>query len=174
MADLADDLKKKVQGMDSKMKDTLQWSIIYTAVVSAVAGLLTQASFYYMNPAGGLLRQYGSYMGMGGGVGVMGMVSAAVSGLIGGAISGLILGFILAYWYPQIMNLQRKYLKDYLDSLFKLLFYPYVVFSLLGFLMRIGSPMGFSLASLVTLVASIAVCYVYSKMLAKKLAKWYA
>ncbi len=173
MADLGEDLKKKVQGMDSKTKDTLQWCIIYTAVVSAVTGLISYASLYF-TPVGGVLRQYGDYLGTGSGVGVMSMVSAAVGGLVGGAVGGLILGFILANWYPQIISLQKRYLGDYLDSLFKLLFYPYVVVALLGFLMRLGGPLGLSLGSLVMLVASLALSYVYSKLLAKKLAQWYA
>ena len=65
----------------------------YTAVVSAVAGFYP-GSFYYMNPAGACFANMGAIW-HGGGVGVMGMMSAAVSGLISGAIGGLILDFIL-------------------------------------------------------------------------------
>jgi putative effector of murein hydrolase LrgA (UPF0299 family) len=172
MAEISQDIKQGLQKMDPKMKETLKWSIIYTALASAVTGLAASVSFYFTS-TGNVLRQWGALAGIDRGFGVGSAISTAISDLIGGAIGGLILGLVLVYFYPQIKNFQRQYLKDYLDSLYKLLFYPALVAAVISFLMRLTSPFGFSLASLISLVAPIVVYYVYAKMMASKLSKYY-
>src|SRR3990172_2157609 len=102
--------------LDPKMKDTIQWSAIYNGGASVLEYLIGFAAYAYIFRLAG----YGLDLGM--------LISSAVNGIIAGAI----VGFVLAKWYPQIMELNKKYLKNSLNSLFKLLFYPYAVGAILS------------------------------------------
>ncbi len=156
MAELSADIKKQVQKMDPKMKETVMWSAIYNAGAMVVQSLVNMYVFSVWVGAGTF---YGAF----------GTINAVIAWAIFGALGGAIIGFILAMWFPKIMELQKKYLKDYVNSLYKLIFYPYILAAALSLLSNLRGV----LPALVSAGVMLAVGYAYAKMMDKKLGKYY-
>ena len=153
MADIAKDIKAGYQHMDSKMRDTLMVMAVATALATGVQNL-----------AQGF---------MGGMAGVFAQANGVVSALISGTIGGLLGGLILYYAWPHLMTFQKKYLKDYLDSLYKWLFYPAVLGAALGLLSSLVSPWGGAVTGLTNALVQVAIGYGYAKVVSTKLEKYY-
>ena len=140
---------------DQKTKDTMMWSAVYNAGASAVESVIGNIAFsallgYSISAAGGV-----------------------VNALVNGAIIGAVMGYVLAQWYPQVMQLQAKYLGNKFSSLFKILFYPYLIGAALSLLTSVGFSSIVGVAPLVAVVGTVATRYAYAKLLTAKVGQYY-
>lgn len=141
--------------LDQKVKDTVIWSAIYNAAATAVEGIINSVAF------SGLI---------GYGIGAStGFVSAAVNG----AIIGAIVGYVLAAWYPKVMEINKKYLGNKFNSLFKVLFYPYLIGAAISFLSALGFASIFGIAPILAIAGTVATRYAYAKLLTAKVGHYY-
>lgn len=141
---------------DQKTKDTMVWSAVYNGGAAAVEAVITNIAF-------SALLGYGSLM-MGGGV-----VNAAVSG----AIVGVVIGYVLATWYPKVMEINERYLGNKFNTLFKVLFYPYLLGAILAFISGIGFTSIVGLAPLVAAAGTVVTRFAYAKLLVAKVGHYY-
>lgn len=145
--------------LDQKAKDSIQWMAIYGGVAAAAEVVIT---FIGMSLMGYGLVGFGMPVGQ------------IINQLIWGAIMGAIFGFVLAKYYASIMDFNRKYLANFFGSLFKLLFYPYIISGALSIFAGAGAiAVGLGIGPLVAFVGIIAVRYVYAKMVVAKLGQYY-
>ena len=148
--------------LDQKAKDSIQWMAIYGAVASGAESIVT----YFANV---FLTAYGSFIGISGFP-----VNMLLNGVLWGAIYGAIFGFVLSKFYQQIMDFNRDYLKNFFGSLFKLLFYPYIISGIFGVLGGLGAAAaGIGIGPLVAFVGIVVVRYFYAKMVVSKLGQYY-
>jgi hypothetical protein len=148
--------------LDQKTKDSIKWMAIYGGIASAAEGLANYFATSFFAPFGAL-------------VGVGGLpVNQILNNLIWGAVSGAIFGFVLSRYYVQIIEFNRKYLWNFFGSLFKLLFYPYVIGGLFGLLGGgIAVAAGAGVFILVAFGATLVIRYFYAKMVVAKLSQYY-
>lgn len=148
---------------DPRTKLTVQWSAIWYGVGAIITNVAAQISYYFIGGiAGEIMRSFG---------GIFDTFSAEmlIKDVIWGVITGAIAGFILSKFYPQIQNINRKYLKNYLNTMFKLLFYPSLAGAVLGFLLSTTAAFATGIMPLIIIFAGVVVSsYVYAKMLSKK------
>lgn len=140
---------------DQKTKDTMVWSAVYNGGAAAAEAVITNIAF-------SALLGYGlSVMG--------GVVNAAVNGVIVGAV----IGYVLSQWYPKVMEINAKYLGNKFNSLFKVLFYPYLIGAVLTLISGMGLASIFGLAPLVAAAGTVATRYAYAKLLVAKVGQYY-
>ncbi len=155
--------------LDQKAKDSIQWMAIFGAAASAAETIITYFANMYFTTYGNLAQQFGQIVGVGGFP-----VNSVVSSAVWGAVMGAIFGFVLSKYYQSIMEFNRNYLKNFFGSLFKLLFYPYIIagaFTILGGLGALAAGAGIGI--LLTFVGIIVVRYFYAKMVVAKLGAYY-
>lgn len=155
--------------LDQKAKDSIKWMAIFGAAASAVEQVVTYFASTYFTTYGQLAQQFGQIAGVGGFP-----VNSVLNSAVWGAVSGAIFGFVLSKYYASIMEFNRNYLKNFFGSLFKLLFYPYIIagaFTVLGGLGALAAGAGIGI--LVIFVSIIVVRYFYAKMVVAKLGAYY-
>lgn len=140
---------------DQKTKDTVVWSAVYNAGAAAVEVVITNVAFSVL---------------LGYGISVVGGVGSAV---VNGAIIGAVVGYVLGAWYPKVVEINTKYLGNKFNTLFKVLFYPYLIGAVLAFLMSVGFASVFGLAPLVALLGTVLTRYAYAKLLTAKVGQYY-
>ena len=148
--------------LDQKAKDSIKWMAIYGGVASAAESLANYFATTWFAPFG-VLVGFGGFPG-----------GQVVNSLVWGAISGAIFGFVLSRYYVQIIDFNKKYLGNFFGSLFRLLFYPYIIAGIFGFLGGgLALAAGAGLSILVAFGATIAIRYFYAKMVFVKLGQYY-
>jgi hypothetical protein len=166
--------------LDQKTKETMIWSMIgygargvIVAVAGAIALRMAMPSYFSV---------YGTpvYYGPGFNIG------SIIVTIIWSIIIGAIIGVVLAKLYSQIQQINRSFFGGWLNTLFKLLFYPVVIASLLatfltgGFSSFFGSAFGSTFGSylfmyfLVIIVADLVGAFVYAKIMAIKVGQYYS
>lgn len=140
---------------DQKTKDTVVWSAVYNGAATAAETLITNIAFSAL---------LGYRLSLAGGV-----VNAAVNGVIVGAI----IGYVLAAWYPKVMEINAKYLGNKFNTLFKVLFYPYLIGAVLAFISSVGLASFVGFAPLVAAAGTVATRYLYAKLLVAKVGQYY-
>lgn len=131
------------------------WSAVYNGAATAAETLISNIAF-------SALLGYG--ISLAGGV-----VNAAVNGVIVGAV----IGYVLGAWYPKVMEINAKYLGNKFNTLFKVLFYPYLIGAVITLLSSIGLASIFGLAPLVAAAGTVATRYAYAKLLVAKVGQYY-
>lgn len=140
---------------DQKTKDTVVWSAVYNGGAAMAEAIITNIAF-------STLLGYGLSL-------VGGVVNAAVNGVIVGAI----IGYVLSQWYPKVMEINTKYLGNKFNTLFKVLFYPYLIGAVLTLVSGLGLAGIFGLAPLVAAAGMVATRYAYAKLLTAKVGQYY-
>lgn len=140
---------------DQKTKDTMVWSAVYNGGAAAAEAVITNIAF-------SALLGYGLSV-------IGGVVNAAVNGVIVGAV----IGYVLSQWYPKVMEINTKYLGNKFNSLFKVLFYPYLIGAVLTLISGMGLASIFGLAPLVAAAGTVATRYAYAKLLTAKVGQYY-
>ncbi|MBI2075334.1 MAG: hypothetical protein HYT82_01545 [Candidatus Harrisonbacteria bacterium] len=141
--------------LDQKTKDTVVWSAVYNGVATAAESIISNIAF------SALLGYRLSVVG--------GVANAAVNG----AIIGAVVGYVLSQWYPKVLDINAKYLGNKFNTLFKILFYPYLIGAVLTLLSSIGLASVFGLAPLVAAAGTVAARYAYAKLLTAKVGQYY-
>lgn len=157
-------IKPKISfDFDSRTKLTVQWSAIWYGVGVVIENVATQLSIFFTGGiAGEIFRSLG-------GIFETFSVQYLIKDMIWGVIIGAVAGFVLSKFYPQIQDLNRKYLKSKLNNMFKLLFYPSLVGAILGFLISTTAAFATGIMPLIIVAAGvIASSFIYAKMLSKK------
>jgi C4-dicarboxylate transporter len=157
--------------LDERTKKTMIWSGAFYALASAIENFASQSSWRFYGGIMGewaqLSRMYGMHLRTFN-------FDYLLSAVIWGAISGVIFGFILSKFYPQIKEINKKHLKGKLNTMFKLLFYPTLLGSVVYII--IGGAFSFSIGFLPILVVfagSIVGHFLYAKLLTAKIEKDY-
>lgn len=149
--------------LDQKAKDSIKWMAIYGGLANAAEVVTSYFTMAFFSGVGSFI----GYVGFPGG--------QLVNQLIWGAITGAIFGFILSKYYVSIMDFNRKYLANFFGSLFKLLFYPYLISGVLSLFAGAGALVaGFGIAPLAAFAGIFVVRYFYAKMVVSKLGQYYA
>ncbi|MDP3771392.1 MAG: hypothetical protein Q8R16_03770 [bacterium] len=170
-------------GLDARTIQTIQWSAIASAAATAIDGIFGYFSARMVARAvvdrfaGGM---FGGDLGRFANEGMMRSGDFAfstggfVQAIIMGAIYGAIGGFVLAKFFPVFLRWNKQFLKGWLDSFFKLLFWPTLVAALLLTLLGVGlsALTGFA-PWLVTIIGMLASRFVYAKLMEVKVGKWY-
>lgn len=150
---------------DSRTKLTVQWSAIWYGVGAIIQNVAAQLSIFFI---GGLAGEI--FRSIGGNFFNTFSFPLLLKEAIWGVIIGAIAGFVLSKFYPKIQDLNRKYLKSKLNSMFKLLFYPSLVGALLGFLISTTAAFATGIMPLIIVAAGMIVSnFIYAKMLSKKI-----
>lgn len=139
--------------LDPRTIEFMKWGAIWNAVAGAIDAIVSWIASAWL-----VGRVYGSYTASSFGFG------GVISNVIWAAIYGAIGGFILAKYYPFFMSLQKKYLKNTLNTLFKLLFWPTVVGAFVSLL--IASPFALAVGFngiLLSIVGSVLARFVFAK-----------
>lgn len=95
------------------------------------------------------------------------LISAAISGLIG----GLIFAVILSKAYSWVMGFQKRVLGNKFNTLFKILFWPAAIVSLVLLLIDSGST-GFGWLA-VSFVGDVIAYFIYARMIEKSVGQYY-
>lgn len=152
--------------LDPRTIATLKWSAIWNAVASAISTIAGYISLSFMGGLEGeILRAFG------GSIVKQFPVGDLIRDAIWGAVYGAIFGFVISKFYTQIQELNRQYLKGWLNTFFKLLFYPSLAISVLFFLL--GSVVRFDTAFLIILAGFVVSSFVYAKMMTKSVGSLY-
>jgi hypothetical protein len=160
---------------DEKTINTMKFSAIWNAVAMAITSIAGSLAVYYF--ARSLYSDLGIYGSAFAGAYAPQLINfgSLVSSIIWGAIWGAVGGYIIAKFYPVLMGWQKQFLGDKLNTLFKLLFWPYVIGALLSLLMAGGFSYmygGFT-GSLIVIIGDLIAGFVYAKMMAKNVGKYY-
>jgi len=157
--------------LDPRTIETIKWSAIWYAVARGIESIFAALSIYFMGGiAGELLRAYG------GSFFDSIQIKELIYDIIGGAISGAIGGFLLSRYYTKIKEINQKYLKSKLNTLFKLLFYPSAIGALIFLLLTGGifGAFGMGMGPSLMIAAGIIISsFIYAKMLSKKIGEQY-
>lgn len=149
---------------DSRTKTTMQWSAIWYGVGAIIQNVASQLSILFMGGiAGEIFRSFGGFFNTF-------SFPMLLNKVIWGVITGAVAGFVISKFYPQIQDLNRKYLKSKLNTLFKLLFYPSLIGAALGFLISSSVAFITGFMPLIIVTAGVIVSsFIYAKMLTKKI-----
>jgi len=167
--------KSDLMAFDEKTIATMKWSAIWNVVDVAILSMVALLSAYFL--AASVAVQFGAFGDLIGNTMMKTSfinIGSLISDIIWGAIGGAIGGFVLAKFYSPIMNFQARYLGNKLNTLFKLLFWPRVVGTVVGSL--IGMWMLFGLGALGMIVyfaGALAAHFIYAKMMEKSVGKYY-
>ena len=140
---------------DKKTKDTMVWSAVYNAGATVAESIINNIAF-------SALLGYS-----------LSVVSGVVNAAVNGAIIGAVLGYVLGAWYPKVMEINAKYLGNKFNTLFKVLFYPYLIGAIIAFLSSMGLASIFGMAPLVAAVGTVATRFAYAKLLTAKVGQYY-
>lgn len=152
--------------LDPRTLATLKWSAIWNAVASAIVSVAAYISISFIGGfEGEILRAFG------GSIVKQFPVGELIQSAIWGAVYGAIFGFFISKFYTQIQQWNHQYLKGWLNTFFKLLFYPSLVLSLLFFLL--GSVIRFDTAFLINLAGFVVGSFVYAKMMTQSVGSLY-
>ena len=158
--------------LDQKTKDTALWSAIGYGIRSIIVAIIGAIAFRMLVPA--YVNVYGISVALGN-TGVN--VGAIINTIIWGVIMGAIAGIILAKFYLQIQKINQNVFGGWFNTLFKLLFYPSVVASVLSIFLAGGFGSVFGGRYFVYLIFSIAAellgSYVYAKLMVKQVGQYY-
>ena len=160
---------------DEKTINTMKFSAIWNAVAMAITSIAGSLAVYYFARSmyGDLYNQLGIYAG----AYTPQLINFGnlVGSIIGGIIWGAVAGYIIAKFYSVVMDWQKKFLADKLNTLFKLLFWPYVVGAILSLLFMGGFSYAYggSTGGLIVAVGDIIAGFVYAKMMEKNVGKYY-
>ncbi len=148
--------------LDQRTVETIKWSAAWSAVSSAIQTCAGYLSLYFIGGYyWGLVRQL--------------VVRQLINDALWGAIIGAIIGLVLSKFYPQIQEINKKFLGGSLNTFFKLLFYPVVVGSLLGLFLTSAVSFVIGITPLLIVVAgAILGGYVYAKMMTKHVGSLYS
>lgn len=154
--------------LDPRTIVTMKWSAVWNAVGGAIVSVAGYFSFYFIGGlAGDILRTFG-------GVTRNFPIGELIKDILWGAAYGAIFGFLISKFYTQIQQWNRQYLKGWLNTFFKLLFYPSLVGSLLAFLMTSAAGFGIGFMPLLIILAGVILKgFVYAKMMAKYVGQLY-
>lgn len=160
---------------DEKTISTMKFSAIWNAVAAAITSIASSLAVYYF--ARNLYSSLGVYGNefMGAYAPQLINFGNLISSIIWGAVWGAIVGYIIAKFYPLFMDWQKKITGDRLNTLFKLLFWPYVVLALLSLLIAGGFSYmygGFT-GAIIVIIGDLIGGYIYAKMMAKNVGKYY-
>gem|GEM_PF-6435260 len=148
--------------LDPRTMATIKWSAIWNGVGGAIKAVAGYLSFFFIGGlAGDLIRTFG-------GVTNNFPVGKLIQNVLWGAIYGAVFGFLISKFYPQIQQWNRQYLKGWLNTFFKLLFYPSLVGSVLAYFMMSVSGFGIGFMPLLVILAGMLVSsFLYAKMMTK-------
>lgn len=154
--------------LDPRTIATMKWSAVWNAVGGAIVSVAGYLSFYFIGGlAGDILRTFG-------GVTQNFPIGELIKDILWGAVYGAIFGFLISKFYTQIQQWNRQYLKGWLNTFFKLLFYPSLVGSLLAFLMTSAAGFGIGFMPLIVILAGVLLKgFVYAKMMTKYVGQLY-
>src|SRR3989338_6940927 len=108
--------------VDARTWETIKASAIWNAVASGISSVFGHISLFFIGGiAGKLLNAFG---------GIIKEFSPVdfIKDAFWGAVYGALIGFVLSKYFSNIQQLNRTYLRSKLNTFFKLLFYPSVVF----------------------------------------------
>lgn len=152
--------------LDHRAVETMKWSAISNGVAAIIGVIFQDLSIYFIGGVfGKMMRTFGAMMNVF-------SFGQFLSAAIWGAIIGAGLGFALSKFYPRIQHFNKRYLNGKLDTFFKLLFYPWLVSSLLSFIMTSALGLGL-LPLLIILAGAVVSSYVYAKMMDKYVGHFY-
>lgn len=148
--------------LDPRTMATVKWSAIWNGVGGAIKAIAGYLSFFFIGGfAGDFIRSFG-------GVANDFPVGKLIQDTVWGAIYGAVFGFLISKFYPQIQQWNRQYLKGWLNTFFKLLFYPSLVGSVLAFFMTSVSGFAIGFMPLLIILAGMVVSsFIYAKMMTK-------
>ncbi len=154
--------------LDPRTIATMKWSAVWNGVGGAIVSVFGYLSFYFIGGlAGDILRTFG-------GVTQNFPVGELIKDVLWGAVYGAVFGFLISKFYTQIQQWNRQYLKGWLNTFFKLLFYPSLVGSLLAFLMTSAAGFGIGFMPLIVILAGVLLkSFVYAKMMTKYVGQLY-
>lgn len=155
--------------LDHRTVETIRWSALWNAAASAIQTFAAYFSIYFVGGySGELFRAFG-------GIARQLPVRQLINDALWGAIIGAIMGFLLSKFYTQIQDINKKFLGGSLNTFFKLLFYPVVVGSLLGFFLTSAASFYIGILPLLIIVGgSVLGGYVYAKMMTKHVGSLYS
>lgn len=146
--------------LDARAKETIKWSIVFNVIARAVDYVI---SYLGWSMAGGMFGRFAR-------IANIFPVRDLISELIYAAIWGAVGGFILSKFWAQILDLNKNYLKNRLNTLFKILFYPTVVASLIVFLLGAGLSFAFGIMPfLFSILGMLLSRYIYAKGMVSKI-----
>jgi len=157
--------------MEIKTKDIILWSIIGLFFRNLIIEIARVAMGYAFVPLYLLVNDTQIPAGRP----EISLWSFHIPGLIiFSLIDGLILGLILVKVYPQIQKINQKVFKGWFNSIFRLIFYPIVIWGILVLFVT-GAAYGVVLDqfSLVTIFAQILGTYVFARLMDRKLSKYH-
>ena len=159
---------------DQKTKDTIKFSVIWSAVVAGIVAISGMITSYFMSRGAydnlfgqylpGYLNEYNAFD-----------IGRLINGIVWGAIGGVISGYIIAKFYPIFVEWQRKFTGNKLNTFFKLLFWPYVVVFAISLILG-GTLMFISRVFIWVIIdgaVNFAAIYLYAKMMDKTVGKYY-
>lgn len=167
--------KSDLMNFDEKTIATMKWSAIWNVVNAAILSVVASLSAYFL--AASIAAQFGAFGDLINGammktsfINVGNLVNSVIWGAIGGAIGG----FVLAKFYSPIMDFQARYLGNKLNTLFKLLFWPRVVGTVVGSLIGMGMIFGLgALGMIIYFVGALVAHFIYAKMMDKSVGQYY-
>lgn len=151
---------------DTKTIETMKWG----AIGYVVARLIDAASSYVAGFfLGGYLGAIASSLGVGTGGSLY--VGSLIQNLIWSAVWGAVAGFVLAKFWPKILQIGKKFR---LNNLFKIIFYPTVVGTILVFLLSFGAGFMIGIIPIIIICAGTVVGrYVLARLVVSKVGKYY-
>ena len=158
---------------DAKTVNTMKASAIWNAVAMAITSIASSLAVYYF--ARDVYSNLGIYGNMLGAYQPQLInFGSLVGSIIWGAIWGAVAGYIIAKFYPVFMDWQKRFIKNKLNTLFKLLFWPYLVGILISLLLGgLGYMYGGFSAWLIIIIGDVIAGFVYAKMMEKNVGKYY-
>jgi hypothetical protein len=159
---------------DEKTTNTIKYSAIWNAVAMAITTIASSFAVYYF--ARSIYSDLGIYGNAFAGAYAPQLINfgSLVTGIFWGAVWGAVGGYLLAKFYPVLMGWQKKFLADKLNTLFKLLFWPYVIGALISLFAAGGfGYMGGSTGMMIVIIGDLIAGFVYAKMMAKNVGKYY-
>ena len=160
---------------DEKTKNTIKYSAIWNAVAMAITSIASSLAVYYF--ASDIYNRMGIYGNAFARAYAPQLINfgSLISSIIWGAIWGAVAGYIIAKFYPVLMDWQKKITGNRLNTLFKLLFWPYMVVALIYLLTAGGFSYiygGFT-GSIIVIIGDLVAGFVYAKMMEKNVGKYY-
>lgn len=163
---------------DTKTLETMKWAAIWWAVASVImkVGEIIAGYFFASSVFFGQFGELGNFLdrSIGGAVRQSFFssfrFSTFVNVILWGAVGGLISGIILAKFFPKIMELQKRFFFNKLNTLFKLLFIAPSAVILLESLLFGFFGFGWFI---IYAIGVIAAYYLYAKSMVKHVGKYY-
>ena len=167
--------KSDLTAFDEKTIATIKWGAVWNVVDAVIISVVASLAAYFW--VASIASQFGAFGGLIGGamakssfINIGGLINDVVWGAVGGAIGG----FVLAKFYSPVMDFQARYLGNKLNTLFKLLFWPRLVGTVVGSLIGMGMLFGLGVIGMVVyLVGALVAHFIYAKMMDKSVGQYY-